>query len=352
MHPASSRAATAALTRREQWRYVARRAWHGFIRHRGIDSAATLAFFSALTVFPASLTIVSALSLGQGKDEATDFVLDLVDSVARPETVDVVKDPLTQLLSIGSPVVALLLGIVLSVWSMSSYATAFGRAANSVFEVEEGRRMVKFRALMIVLSLFLLVAFAAVAVLLLTTRDAAEVFAHALGLGEPWVSVWVLGRWPALLVVLTLIVAVLFYWTPNVQRERRRTVGVGALFAIIVWGAATAAFALYVPTVSNYDRIYGWLGGALALLVWMYISNLALVIGLEVDAEFTRMRQLLGGVDAETGVKLPLRDTSRNLILARRRAQDEAEGKAIREAAERERGGTAEPRGESPGEKT
>ena len=143
------------------------------------------------------------------------------------------------------------------------------------------------------------------------------------------------GRWPVLFIVLTLIIAVLFYATPNVRREKRRWLGVGAVFAIVVWSAATAIFGLYVSTVANYDRIYGWLGGALALLLWIYISNLALVAGLEVDAEFTRARQLRSGLAAETGVKLRLRDTYRNLLLARRRARDEAEGRAIREAAER-----------------
>lgn len=327
------------VTKSAQWRYVVRRAWHGFIRHRGIDSAATLAFFAALTVFPASLTIVSALSLGQGEEGAARFVLDLVDSVARDETVEIIREPLTQLFSISNPLIALFIGIVLSVWSMSGYATAFGRAVNSVYEIQEGRQFVKFRALMILLSLFLLVAFGAIVVLLLTTRDAADVFAHALGFGEPWVSVWAITRWPALLGMLTLIIAVLFYATPNVHREKRRWVGVGAAFAIIVWGLATAGFGLYVSTVANYDRVYGWLGGALALLLWLYISNLALIAGVEVDAEFTRLRQLRKGIAAEEGVKLPLRDTHRNLLLAKRRARDEAEGKTIREDAERLRVG-------------
>lgn len=324
-----------AADRSALWRYAVRRAWHGFIRHRGIDSAATLAFFATLTVFPASLAIVSALSIGQGKEDAAEFVLDLVGSLMSEETVEVVRDPLIQLFSIANPGTALLLGIVLSVWSMSGYATAFGRAANSVYEIEEGRPFMKFRALMIVLSVFLLLAFSAVVVLLLTTRNAAEVFGHALGIGEPWVSAWTIGRWPVLLVILTLIIAVLFYATPNVQRRKRRWVGVGAVFAIIVWGAATAVFGFYVSTVSNYDRIYGWLGGGLALMVWMYISNLALVAGLEVDAEILRVRQLLKGIEAEAAVKLPLRDSTRNHTLARRSARDEAEGKAIREAVTR-----------------
>jgi membrane protein len=114
-----------------------------------------------------------------------------------------------------------------------------------------------------------------------------------------------------------------------------RWVGTGAVFAIVAWGLATAAFGFYVSTIANYDRVYGWLGGALALLIWLYISKLALVAGVEVDAEFTRLRQLLAGVPAEQTVQLPLRDTARNLILARRQAADEADAVAIREREQR-----------------
>jgi membrane protein len=115
-----------------------------------------------------------------------------------------------------------------------------------------------------------------------------------------------------------------------------RWVSTGALFATVTWGFATAGFGFYASTIANYDRVYGWLGGALALLIWLYISNLALVAGIEVDAEFMRLRQLIAGVPAESTVQLPLRDTARNLILARRQAADEAEGIAIRTAEKRQ----------------
>ena len=325
--------------RSDLWRYALRRAWHGFMRHRGIDSAATLAFFAALAIFPAALAVVSALAIGQGKQQATETVLDVASTVLQPDTVDLLKEPVTQLFSVTNPGIALTVGIVLSVWSMSSYATAFGRAANSVYEVQEGRRVLKFRGLMLVLSCFLLVAFAAVVVLLLTTTSIAAAISDSFNAGEPWVTVWSIGRWPLLAAVLTMIIAVLYYFTPNIRHERMRWIGVGAGFAILTWGLATAAFALYVSTVASYDRVYGWLGGALALLVWLYISNLAMVAGLEVDAEFTRLRQLLSGVEAETLVKLPMRDSTRNLILARRRTADEAKGREIREASNGGSGG-------------
>ncbi|TQO20351.1 membrane protein [Rhodoglobus vestalii] len=326
-----SQHASNLVTARSEWRYAFRRAFHGFMRHRGIDSAATLAFFSALAILPAALAVVSAFALGQGKDQAAETVLDLAKEVLQPDTVDVLKEPLTQLFSISSPGIALAIGIALSVWSMSSYATAFGRAANSVYEVQEGRRLVKFRGTMLILSAFLLAAFAAITVLLLTTTNVATAIGDAIGVGEPWVAVWSFGRWPVLAALLTVIIAVLYYYTPNLRQERLRWISPGAVFAIVAWGISTAAFGFYVSTIANYDRVYGWLGGALALLIWLYISNLALVAGVEVDAEFTRLRQLLAGIPAENTVQLPLRDTARNLILAERLAADEAKAIAIRE---------------------
>ena len=107
----------------------------------------------------------------------------------------------------------------------------------------------------------------------------------------------------------------------------------GALFAIVAWALATTAFVFYVSTAQTYDRIYGWLGGALALMVWLYLTNLVLVLGAEVDAELVRLRQLRAGIRAEEIVQLPMRDTARNLMLARQRSQDEADGRSIREDA-------------------
>ncbi|MBN9238142.1 MAG: hypothetical protein BGO97_00555 [Micrococcales bacterium 70-64] len=310
-------------------RFAARRAWHGFIRHRGIDSAAALAFFSSLALFPMALTVVSAYALGNGREDAARNLLAIVGEVVQPETVDTLREPLTQLFTVANPGVGLVIGLVLSLWSLSSYATAFGRAVNTVYEVHEGRQIWKFRGLMLVLAVVLLALFAAIAVLLLTTQRVAT----AVGIAEPWLTVWAIGRFPVVILLFTLLIAVLYYVTPNVRHERVRWVSFGALFAIVVWGLATAAFTVYVSTVGTYDRVYGWLGGGLALLLWLYITNLVLVLGAEVDAEFVRLRQLRAGIPAEEVVQLPMRDTRRNLMLARQRAQDEAEGREIRDAA-------------------
>ena len=324
---------TARDLTRSDLRYAARRAWHGFVRHRGIDSAAALTFFASLALFPMALAVVSAYAIGNGRKDAASNLLGIAGEILHPETVDILREPLTQLFTVSNPGIALAIGLALSLWSLSTYATGFGRAVNTVYEAQEGRQIWKFRGLMLALAVFLLAVFAAIAVLLLTTGRVAE----AVGITEPWLTVWVFGRWPAVVILFTLLIAVLYYATPNVRHRRMRWVSFGALFAIVAWGLATAAFALYVSTVGTYDRVYGWLGGGLALLLWLYITNLVLVLGAEVDAELVRLRQLRAGIRAEEVVQMPLRDTTRNLMLARQRAEDERDGRAIRDEAEQSR---------------
>jgi len=151
------------------------------------------------------------------------------------------------------------------------------------------------------------------------------------GVGEPWLSIWTVAKWPIVLGLAVLIVAILYYFTPNTSRPRLRWVSWGATFAITVWALATAGFAVYVATVGQYDEVYGWLGGSLVLLLWLHITNLVLVLGAEVDAEIVRVRQLHSGIEAEDVIRLPLRDSTRNLRLARQRAEDIADGRRLRE---------------------
>ena len=318
---------------RVSWRYAARRALHGFVRHRGLDSAAAQTFFAALALFPASLVIVSSFAIAEDKTRASETILEIVADFAQRSTVDSLEAPLSQLLRIPNPGVALGIGLVLSIWSVSSYATGFGRSVNSVYEVQEGRQFWKFRGMMILVALVLIVAFAAVAAILLGTPAVASAFATTLGFDPVWVIVWNIAKWPALLALAIGIVGTLYYYTPNVKHLRLRWVSWGATFAIVTWALATLAFAAYAFTFQTYNQVYGWLGGAVALLIWLYITNLVLVLGAEFDAEIVRLRQLTAGVEAEIVIQLPLRDTARNLMLARQRAADEADGRAIRQRA-------------------
>jgi membrane protein len=320
---------------RRAWRAAAKRAVHGFVRHAGIDSAAALTFYSALTVLPAALTVIAALSLGNGRRHAATVILDVIDELAQSSTVEAIRGPLTELFTVTNPGLALLIGITLSLWTMSGYATAFGRAVNRVYEVQEGRSIWKFRGRMLLLAVFLLAAFGAIVTLLVTTPRLAGAIAGSMDIAQPWIIVWSVGRWPVLIALIALVIAVLYYVTPNVRHERMRWVSVGAVFAIVAWGLAAAGFWFYVATVGQYDRIYGWLGGAIVLLLWLYLTNLVLVLGAEADAEGVRLRQLNAGLSTEEIVQLPLRDTARSDMLEKQRADDIAEASRIREDTRR-----------------
>lgn len=321
---------------RSAWRYAALRAQHGFVRHRGLDSAAALTFFATLALFPGALVVVSAFATVDNRSGTVDNILYVVGEFVTPDTVETLRAPINSLLTIGSPWLALMIGVVLTVWSLSGYATAFGRAMNAIYEVQEGRRVLVFRILMILLSVLLMVGFALIAVILLTTPRAAAAIGETVGIAAPWLTAWNFGKWPVLAILVFVIIGVLYYATPNVRHLRVRWVSWGALFAIVIWALATVAFGFYVATVATYPRVYGWLGGAVVLLLWLYISNLVLVLGAEVDAELVRVRQLTAGIPAEETIQLPARGTARTLRLASIRSKDVAEGRAIREIAERE----------------
>jgi membrane protein len=322
----------------ESWRYAARRTIRGFWRHRGLDSAAALTFFSTLALFPGSLVLVSIFAIAAGgKKQAADRITDILSEFAQQSTVDAVRGPLAELLNLPNPGIALGIGLVVGIWAVSSYATSFGRAMNTVYGVQEGRRFIKFRALMILLAIVLIVGFSAIAAILLGTPTVADAIAVNLGIPAVAITAWNILKWPVLLVIGFGLIAIVYYYTPNVKHLRVRWVSWGAAFALVGWGVATGAFAFYVITFDTYNRVYGWLGGFASLLVWQYITNLVLVLGAEADAEIVRVRQLSVGIEAESVIRLPLRDTARNLTLARQQAQDEAEGRAIRTKADEKR---------------
>jgi len=322
---------------RESWRYAGKRSLHGFVRHRGLDSAASLTFFATLALFPASLMLVSIFAIASGGEAAAlARITDILGEVFQPSAVESIEGPLGQLLNIPNPGIALGIAIVLGIWTVSSYATAFGRAINAVYEVQEGRQFWKFRGLMIVVAIVLIVCTAVIAAILLGTPTVSAAIGENLGIPNGWIIAWDIAKWPVLVAIAIAIVGIIYYYTPNVRHLRLRWVSWGATLAILAWGAATAGFAAYVLTFETYNRVYGWLGGAVALLVWLYISNLVLVLGAELDAEIVRVRQLASGIPAETVIQLPLRDTARNLWIAKQLADDERTGRKIRERETRD----------------
>jgi membrane protein len=314
-------------------RNAVRRTYHSVIRHRVVDAAASLTFFSTLTAFPTALTVVSALSIIDHHGDGLDDIIQLIGYIVRPETAQHLEQPLRQLTSLDNPWLAFAVGLVLTLWSLSGYATAFGRAMNTSYEVEEGRRIWKFRGMMLLVTMLIMVGGAIAIVILLATPSIADAIVVQMHLPEFLALLWDIAKWPVLLADLVVMVAVLYYATPNVRTPQLRWVSAGAAFAIVMWALATLGFAIYVETIGGTNKAYGWLGGAILLLVYLYISNFVLVVGGELDSEVIRMRQLLAGIEADVSIRLPLRDVARNFTLARWRDQDVAAARRVRLAA-------------------
>lgn len=302
-----------------RWRVAVRRAAHGFMRHRGIDAAAALTFFSLLVMLPGSLALVSVFAIFDDRDRAVEDLGAVLDIVLPDQATRDLEGLLRELLSLGNPILALGIAILLLVWTTSGYATAFGRATNAVYEVEEGRPFWAFRGRMIVVALGLDLLGAIVVTVLLGPGD---------------LPVWAVLRWPVLLAFAVLFVAVLYVYTPNVVRPHRRWVSVGSSVAIVFWIFATAGVGIYSALV-DHGAVYGSLGGVIVGLFWLYGTNAALIAGVELDAEFTRLKQLAHGEDVARNLNLPVRDSRRIRMLRRQRNADIAAARELREDAER-----------------
>jgi membrane protein len=289
--------------------YVLRKTAREFQHDQCTDLAAALTYYAVLSLFPAVLVVVSLLGVfGQGR-RTTDAVLDIVSDLAPASAVDTLQPTIQQLVESPSAGFALVLGILTALWSASGYVGAFGRAMNRIYEVLEGRPVWKLRPLQLVLTLAGLIMVAAVAFMLAVSGPVARAMGNAIGLGEVALTLWNLLRWPVILLLVVVAVAVLYYATPNVQQPKFRWISVGAALAILVWMLASVGFGVYVANFGSYNKTYGALAGVIVFLLWLWITNLALLFGAELDSELERGRQLQAGIPAEKELQLPPRDT-------------------------------------------
>jgi membrane protein len=303
-----------------------RKALREFQQDECTDLAAALTYYAVLSLFPALVVMVSLLGVfGQGR-RTTEAVIDIVADVAPAGAVDAMRQPIEQLVNSPAAGFALIAGILGALWSASGYIGAFGRAMNRIYEIDEGRPMWKLRPVQLLLTLVSLVAAAAVAFLLATSGSVAQAIGDVVGLGDTAVTVWTIVRWPLMLLFVVLVVAILYYVTPNVEQPRFRWISVGAAIAIVVWMVASVLFGLYVANFGSYNKTYGALAGVIVFLLWLWITNLALLFGAEVDAELERGRQLQAGLPAEHELQLPPKDT-RNL-----KKEEAAEEKDVKRA--------------------
>ncbi|MFD4031181.1 YihY/virulence factor BrkB family protein [Streptomyces sp. NPDC058637] len=276
------------------WGAVLGRTLKEFKRDELTDRAAALTYYGILALFPALLVLVSLLGIA-GKS-TTQTVLDNIQKLAPGAARDVLKNAVTQLQSSsGTGWVIAIVGLLAALWSASGYVAAFIRTSNAVYDMPEGRPAWKVLPIRVGLTLALMVLACVSALIVVLSGDLARRLGTALGIGDTAMTVWSIAKWPVLVVLVTILLAILYWAAPNAKGRGFKFVTLGSLLALVIWMVASAAFAFYVANFGSYNKTYGALAGVIIFLVWLWITNLAILLGLEFDAELARERAVLGG---------------------------------------------------------
>jgi membrane protein len=280
------------------WGGVLRRTVSEFRQDNLTDWAASLTYYSMLSIFPAAIALVAIIGLAGQHPETTNALLEIVDDLGPSSAVDTFRGPIETVVTNKSGAgIALVLSLAVALWSASGYVGAFTRASNQIYEVDEGRPFWKLRPLQLLITLVMLLLLAVVGAALVLTGPLAEAVAKPIGLGSTAVTVWDIAKWPVLLVVAMTMIALLYYAAPNVRQPGFRWVTPGGVLAVLAWIVASACFAFYVASFGSYNKTYGALAGVIVFLVWLWISNVAVLLGAELDAELERGRELEAGTE-------------------------------------------------------
>jgi len=269
--------------------------------------AAALTYFGVLSLFPMLLALVSVL--GVIGPSATQPLLDNLNSVAPGPAKDILTNVLTSLESNqGGSTVALIIGIVLAIWSASGYISAFMDASNNVWDVPEGRPIWKKIPVRLGVTIVLLILLTITSLAVVFTGPVAQKVGDIIGLGSTFVDVWSIVKWPILLLIVSFMVSLLYWACPNVKQPGFPWVTPGGLFAVVLWLIASLLFALYVANFSSYNKTYGSLGGVIVFLTWLWITNIIVLLGAELNSEMERSRAIQAGHPPDKEPYLPLRD--------------------------------------------
>jgi membrane protein len=271
--------------------------------------AAALTYYAVLSLFPALLVMVSLVGLLANPASVTKFLTDVIGSLGPSSAVDTFKGPIESITSNrGTAGIMAIVGVVAALWSASGYVAAFTEASNSIYEVEEGRPFWKLKPLQLLVTLVCISLVAITALALVVSGPLAKAIGDAIGLSDVAVTAWQFGKWPIMLLLVLVILHVLYFVAPN-ARVGRRWVSGGTLLTLIVWILASVGFAFYVASFGSYDKTYGTMGGVIVFLLWLWITNMAVLLGVEFNAETERARELHEGVPgAREELQVPERD--------------------------------------------
>jgi membrane protein len=315
--------------------FVLRRTVREFLDDGGTDLAAALTYYSVLAIFPGLIALLALVGVFGQTRESIAVIMEILTPLVSDNTLDQIEleSTLTELASMEGAGLTLVIGLLGALWAASGYIGAFSRAMNRIYEVEEGRPFWRLRPMQIVITVTNVALCAVALFILIISGPIAEAVGSAIGVGNDLVVIWGYAKWPVLALVVMAIVALLYYATPNVDFTRFRVISAGSFVAILAWLVASIGFAYYVANFNTYNKTYGSVAGVVIALLWLWITNLALLFGAELDAELERGRQLQLGVAAEETLQLPVRGTRGIEKAAAKEAQDVARMRELRLAS-------------------
>ena len=294
----------------QRWMATLKRTIREFQDDDITDRAAALTYYSVLALFPALIALVSIVGLVADPRTVTDSLDQIVSDLGPASASETFSGPIRSITSNrGAAGVLFVVGVVGALNAASSYVGAFIRASNVIYEVEEGRPFWRLRPLQLGVTLIMLMAVGLVFLALVLSGPLAESVGEAIGLSDVAVTVYGLAKWPILAALVLTMLGLLYYIAPNARITGIRWITPGSVLALVLWVLASAAFALFVANFGSYDKTYGTLGGVVTFLVWLWLTNIAVLLGAELNAELERSRELEAGVPgAEESLQLPHRE--------------------------------------------
>ena len=292
----------------KSWLAVLKRTFHGFRDDNLTDWAAALTYYGVLALFPAIIALVSVVGLLGSS--AAQTLIDNVSTLTPGPARDIVTNAIQGLQEDkGAAGVLFVVGLAAALWSASGYVAAFMRASNHIYGIEEGRPIWKTLPTRVGTTIVLVLLLAVTALAVTLTGGLAEEAGKLIGIGDTGVQVWDIAKWPVLLFIVSFMFAFLYWAAPNVKQPKFRWLSPGGILAVVTWLIASAAFAFYLANFSSYNETYGTLGGVISFLVWLWIANIAVLLGAELNAELERGRRLEAGEPASTDPFVEPRDT-------------------------------------------
>ncbi len=274
-----------------QWWAALKRAVLAFRDDNATDWAASLTYYGVLSFFPGVIVLFALLGVFGSYPSTTDALLEIVGDLGPDSAVDTLTGPIEDITKSSGTAGALLgIGTLAAIWAASGYLGAFARASNAIYGVEEDRPFWKMRPQQVGVTIVLLVFAALVTIGLVISGPVAQSVGDVIGLGDTAVDVWDIAKWPVIVLLVAVMLAILFYWAPNLEAKRFRWISPGSLFSVLVVIVASALFGFYVSNFGSYSATYGSLGGVIVFLLWLWIANNGLLLGQELNAELDRER--------------------------------------------------------------